>query len=178
MRYRYEWRGKVYTVTLERHDGGLRATLDGVDYDLEVLGRQPGQLSLRFADRPRTLYWADDGGKKWVSMDGCSYLLEKPNPAARRGAEGAGEASLRAPMPAQVRGVDVRPGETVTKGQTLLILEAMKMEIRLQAPHAGRVIRLLVEPGQTVNRDQVLVEIRAPEDTGAHEETSTGGEAQ
>ena len=47
----------------------------------------------------------------------------------------------------------------VEKGQTLLLLEAMKMEIRVSAPRAGQVSRLLVREGQTVQKDQVLVEI-------------------
>ena len=47
----------------------------------------------------------------------------------------------------------------MTKGQTLLVLEAMKMEIRIQAPMDGVVKKLLVKQGQTVEREQVLVEI-------------------
>jgi pyruvate carboxylase subunit B len=62
-------------------------------------------------------------------------------------------------MPAQVREVRVREGDLVEKGQTLLLLEAMKMEIRLQAPHGGRVARLLASAGSQVDRDQVLVEL-------------------
>jgi biotin carboxyl carrier protein len=46
----------------------------------------------------------------------------------------------------------------VTKGQTLLVLEAMKMEIRVQAPLAGVVKKLFVKQGQTVEREQILIE--------------------
>jgi biotin carboxyl carrier protein len=66
-------------------------------------------------------------------------------------------------MPAQVRAVQVAEGEQVEKGQTLLLLEAMKMEIRVRAPGAGRVARLLVSPGQAVEKEQVLVEVREEE---------------
>jgi pyruvate carboxylase subunit B len=47
----------------------------------------------------------------------------------------------------------------VTKGQTLLVLEAMKMEIRIQAPRDGIVVELLVKAGQTVEREQILVKM-------------------
>jgi pyruvate carboxylase subunit B len=47
----------------------------------------------------------------------------------------------------------------VTKGQTLLVLEAMKMEIRIQAPRDGKVAKLFVQQGQTVEREQMLIEI-------------------
>jgi biotin carboxyl carrier protein len=62
-------------------------------------------------------------------------------------------------MPGQVRAVNVSEGDAVTKGQTLLILEAMKMEIRVQSPQTGTVKKLFVEQGQSVEREQILVEI-------------------
>ncbi len=86
-----------------------------------MLDAQPGQISLRFGGPARsTLYWAADGGSKWVSLNGCTYRLDKPAPRAgppRRAKSGGGEA-VRAPMPAQVRAVQVGEGETVEKGQT------------------------------------------------------------
>jgi biotin carboxyl carrier protein len=62
-------------------------------------------------------------------------------------------------MPGQVRALNVSEGDAVTKGQTLLVLEAMKMEIRVQAPRDGSVKKLFVKQGQTVEREQVLIEI-------------------
>jgi biotin carboxyl carrier protein len=62
-------------------------------------------------------------------------------------------------MPAQVRAVLVAEANLVESGQTLMLLEAMKMEIKLQAPRRGRVVRLPVQEGQSVDRDQVLVEL-------------------
>ena len=73
------------------------------------------------------------------------------------GPDHAGE--LTAPMPGQVRAVNVIEGESVMKGQTLMVLEAMKMEIRIQSPMDGVVKSLAVKVGQTVEREQVLVEI-------------------
>jgi len=60
-------------------------------------------------------------------------------------------------MPGLVRSVNVAEGEAVSKGQTLLVLEAMKMEIRIQAPFDGVVQSLPAEVGQTVEREQILV---------------------
>jgi biotin carboxyl carrier protein len=160
MHYRFEAGGKVYEVVLERHGNGYRAEVDGQLFELEVLDVQPGQISLRFGEQPRTVYWAADGNQKWVSSQGCAYRLGKPSPGRGRSAgQTAGESSLRAPMPAQVRQIQVSNGDLVETGQTLLLLEAMKMEIRLQAPRRGRIARLLVQAGQTVAREQVLVEM-------------------
>jgi biotin carboxyl carrier protein len=47
----------------------------------------------------------------------------------------------------------------VQRGQALIVLEAMKMEIKIAAPHDGHVTKVLVAQGQVVDRDQSLVEI-------------------
>jgi len=62
-------------------------------------------------------------------------------------------------MPGQVRAVNVAAGDAVTKGQTLMLLEAMKMEIRIQTPQGGTVKALHVRQGQTVERGQLLIEV-------------------
>ena len=69
------------------------------------------------------------------------------------------QAGLEATMPGQVISVGIKEGDVVTKGQTLVILEAMKMELRVQAPYAGRVQRVLVKTGQVVERGQQLIEV-------------------
>lgn len=167
MRYRFQVRDAVYEIAIERQGDGYKATLNGQTFDFETLDIQPGQISLRFADRPVTVYWAADGNCKWLSLNGCFFKVEKPSPRQRRAAsETGGGESVRAPMPAQVRALQVKEGEMVEKGQTLLLLEAMKMEIRIKAPAAGRIARLLVSSGQTVDKDQQLVEIDLGKGTG------------
>lgn len=167
MRYRYQSGNMIYEVLLERHGEGYRVTINGEAYEVGVLDAQPGVLSLRFGhqtgpSRPQIVYWGAEGDTKWLSAQGCTYRLERPAPRRSRAAPGpTGEDALRAPMPAQVRAVQVAEGDTVEAGQSLLLLEAMKMEIRLQSPRAGRVSRLLARPGDQVERDQVLVELEA-----------------
>jgi biotin carboxyl carrier protein len=168
MRYRYQNRGQVYEIAIERQAGVYQAVVEGQPYELEILDTQPGQLSLRLVAGPGqedpgrsvTLYWANDGSQKWISVDGCTYRLEKPvSRSVHPGSDLAGGESVRAPMPAQVRAVNASPGDQVEKGQTLLLLEAMKMEIRIKAPTSGRVTRVLVAVGQAVEKDQLLVQI-------------------
>ncbi len=159
MHYRYQSDNQINEVRIERQGESYLAVIEGVTYHFQVLEMQPGVVNLLIDGRPTRLYWAAQGGKKWISQDGCAYLLEKPTPYAARRGEAEGSSSVRAPMPAQVRSVEVAPGDPVEKGQTLLLLEAMKMEIRLQAPRSGRVARLLAVAGETVEREQVLVEI-------------------
>lgn len=159
MRYRFQSGEQVHEVAIERQGQGYQAVIDGQFCAFEVLDAQPGQISLIFEDRPVTVYWAANGSEKWLALNGCTYRLEKPAArAAHPGLESGGE-TVRAPMPAQVRAVQVAEGDPVEKGQTLLLLEAMKMEIRIKAPASGTLKRLLVSAGQTVEKEQVLAQI-------------------
>ena len=160
MRYQFQSGEHVYEITIERQGKAYQAAVDGEPFSFVVLEVQPGQISLEFEGRPLTLYWAVDGSSRWVSQSGCTYRLDKPVPrAARPTAEPGGGQAIRAPMPAQVRAVQVEEGDIVQKGQTLLLLEAMKMEIRIKAPTNGTVKRLLVIAGQTVEKEQTLAEV-------------------
>ena len=67
--------------------------------------------------------------------------------------------SLTAPMPATVVRIDVAPGDHVTPGQVLAMLEAMKIQVQVVAPSDGTVASVLVRPGDVVARDQVLIEL-------------------
>jgi acyl-CoA carboxylase subunit alpha len=62
-----------------------------------------------------------------------------------------------APMPGKILAVRVQPGQSVRRGETLVILEAMKMEHDVAAPHDGVVRELRVEAGQQVDAGDVLV---------------------
>jgi biotin carboxyl carrier protein len=60
-------------------------------------------------------------------------------------------------MPGKILAVRVEPGQTVSKGDTLVILEAMKMEHEVTAPHDGIVLDVCVEVGQQVEAEAVLI---------------------
>jgi acetyl/propionyl-CoA carboxylase alpha subunit len=161
VQYRFQSNGRIYTVSIERLATGHQAVMDGIYYPFEVLDEKPGQISLLFNGHPAIIYWAVDAGQKWISLEGCTYLLENPSSrTASRPGEAAGEDILRAPMPAQVRLISAATGDWLEKGETLMTLEAMKMEIRLVVPRTGRLVRLLVGVGQSVDRNQVLAEMR------------------
>jgi biotin carboxyl carrier protein len=124
----------------------------------EIRSAEAGRLDLLIDGRPIVAYVSTEGPRTWVTAGGQTLVLAKSS-GARRGAGIQSPGSLAAPMPGQVRAVNVQAGEAVTRGQTLLIIEAMKMEIRIQAPKDGIVSRLLVKPGQTVEREQILITV-------------------
>jgi biotin carboxyl carrier protein len=82
---------------------------------------------------------------------------EKTLAGAAKSAHDSGEAKVRAPMPGLVIGIPLEIGSKVERGQTVVILEAMKMENDLAAPKAGTLKEIKVSKGQTVNQGDVLV---------------------
>ncbi|AZM89259.1 acetyl-CoA carboxylase biotin carboxylase subunit [Streptomyces sp. W1SF4] len=101
----------------------------------------------------------------WLGRDGDSWHVQHHDPvtASLSGSGRAGADTLAAPMPGTVTVVKVAVGDQVTAGQSLLVVEAMKMEHVISAPHAGTVTELDVTPGTTVAMDQVLAVV-TPDD--------------
>ncbi|MFB7578154.1 acetyl/propionyl/methylcrotonyl-CoA carboxylase subunit alpha [Streptomyces hydrogenans] len=102
----------------------------------------------------------------WLGRDGDSWHVMDHDPvaAALSGARHGGADTLAAPMPGTVTVVKVAVGEEVEAGQSLLVVEAMKMEHVISAPHAGTVTELDVTPGTTVAMDQVLAVVTPREE--------------
>ncbi|SBT91603.1 biotin carboxylase /acetyl-CoA carboxylase carboxyltransferase subunit alpha [Streptomyces sp. DI166] len=101
----------------------------------------------------------------WLGRDGDAWHVRDHDPVAASLTRSAhsGADSLTAPMPGTVTVVKVAVGDEVSAGQSLLVVEAMKMEHVISAPHAGTVAELDVKPGTTVAMDQVLAVIAPAE---------------
>ena len=158
MKIAFDHSSETFTINLVPSGKAYRATIGDRAADVEILQAKDGKLDLLIDDERVTAYVSLDNAKRWVTVNGQTVLLTKPAAGAKRSGgkhDHAGE--LTAPMPGQVRAVNVSEGDIVTKGQTLLVLEAMKMEIRIHAPFDGVVSSISVKVGQTVEREKILV---------------------
>jgi biotin carboxyl carrier protein len=118
-------------------------------------GGAPGEVLVRIGDRIERMYGVRAGEAVWVFRDGDVFRLEEAGPR-RRIAQSHG--SVTSPMPATVISVNVAPGDHVTPGQTLVVLEAMKMELPVRAPGEGRVAAVHCKPGDLVQPDVSLID--------------------
>ncbi|MEP7135069.1 MAG: biotin/lipoyl-containing protein [Chloroflexota bacterium] len=157
-------------IDLTPQGKSFRATIEDQTFEVEIVraDAERGRLDLRLIrlsdsqsvpESVFTAYVSSDGAKRWVTINGQTVVLTKSSGVQRKGSGQDHGSGLAAPMPGLVRSVNVVEDEPVVKGQTLMLLEAMKMEIRIQAKSDGVVKKLLVKQGQTVERDQVLIEI-------------------
>ena len=108
-----------------------------------------------------------------VNVNGTAYEVEieemagapvaapvaAPAAAPAPAASGAGE-SINAPMPGNILSVNVAAGDTVKKGQVLMVLEAMKMENEIMAPRGGKVTAVAVAKGAAVESGALLCTIQ------------------
>lgn len=142
-------------------DGGVNViSFDGRTYRVEVLEAADGRLELLVDGRRVPAYASFDDQKRWVTANGRTYLLTRSTGTRQGSASHDATPDLTAPMPGQIRTVNVSAGDAVTKGQVLIVLEAMKMEIRLLAPFDGTVASIDAKVGQTVEREQVLIRLQ------------------
>jgi geranyl-CoA carboxylase alpha subunit len=145
--------------------GPRRYRVDGGDAPCEVqLAAAEGDGLARFIldGQERRAEFAFAGETLHLKLGALDLAVRETlyaPPAA--GASGGSDTQLRAPMNGKVAAVLVAEGDTVEKGQRLVIVEAMKMQHEMTAQVPGRVARLAVKPGDQVAARQLLVELKA-----------------
>ncbi len=117
-------------------------------------------MTVREGDRTRRVVVASAGEVRHVFVDGETYDLTVGAKAAGRRRAGRAEFDqLAAPMPAKVTAVLVEAGQRVQKGDVLITLEAMKMELAVRAPREGTVKRVACRVGELVQPGVGLLEL-------------------
>jgi 3-methylcrotonyl-CoA carboxylase alpha subunit len=137
--------------------------------EFEILGETPRRLTLsgtgealryRLDDGPEhPAALALHGGKATVILPGAAFVYALPDAIAAAEAAADPGDTLIAPMPGVVKVVSAAPGDAVEAGQTLIVMEAMKMEHRLTAPRDGEVAELLCAEGGQVAEGAVLLKL-------------------
>lgn len=106
-----------------------------------------------------TVYFARDRDVLWLFENGATWRVHvDAGPSPTRTASAA-DASLSAPMPATVVQVRVKAGDAVEQGDTLMVLEAMKMELAIRSPRSARVKAIHCQPGDLVQAGVLLLEL-------------------
>jgi 3-methylcrotonyl-CoA carboxylase alpha subunit len=153
-------------VDVQRHGEGYEITVDGEPRRVELVRLDGAFASLRYPDNGRSFqityhHGANGSWRVGVGQREFDLAVLSPSEAveAVSGGRESGPSRLKAPIPGKVVAVKVAPGDEVVPGQSLVVLEAMKMENELAAEQAGRVTAIHVADGDTVESGQLLVEI-------------------
>jgi len=130
-----------------------RVSIDGVTIAATVWA--PGEVRVGETGRA---WVASSGDVRWVFLDGEVFEIEV-QPEERRRRVAAAHGSLSAPMPATVVRVEVSPGAAVRRGDTLVILEAMKMELPIRAAADGIIKAVHCKAGDLVQPGVALIDL-------------------
>ncbi|DAC09667.1 MAG TPA: biotin/lipoyl-binding protein [Candidatus Poseidoniales archaeon] len=128
--------------------------------DIDIVRLPDGRWHVKQGEATFLAHGTRIGDVLWMHIDGRVHRLEVIEAGAQSAEE---EGSFSAPMPGGVLEVLVAPGDTVTAGQALLVLEAMKMEHRVTAPYDGKVVAVHVGQGDRVQQGESLLEVEANE---------------
>jgi len=159
MHHAFKIEDAEYDLGLSRAASGYRLHLDGQSVAVNLHARDDGSALLEIDGVGRRVFIATRGDDVFVHIDGAAYQLRYEHPLQRLAhqAQGNAEDSVRAPMPGSVVALHVNAGDSVTRGQTVLVIESMKMETTLTAPRDGVVESVVFAAGQTFDRDAVLL---------------------
>lgn len=166
MKYVTILNGEQYEVEIDKA-GNI--SVNGNPHDVDFMDLGSSLYSIISNNKSVELVIEDDGGNVSVQMGGRMYETQVLDERAlllaqRRGGLSSNSGEVVAPMPGLIVAVPVAEGSIVTKGQTVIILESMKMQNELKAPIDGVVSSIQTTPSKTVDKNDLLLVITAHEE--------------
>jgi geranyl-CoA carboxylase alpha subunit len=164
-----KWRDTEHLLDVGVHDGHLfTAEAGGEKVTIDVVNRHPersegspwGSFDYVSGGTRGRAHYARHGEQVFVCADGRTFGFTDRTYAPAEAAGAGADGRITAHSDGKIVAVNVRPGDEVRKGQTLVVLEAMKMEFQLATPVDGTVASVSVAPGAQVKGRQLLVEVK------------------
>ena len=152
---------ELYSANFHKKDGScFEISIQNDRYDLILAEKRPDSIRIIVNGRQQKLHYAVAGERVFLhsnilghhALQHLSRFHSMEFQALRKG-------TREAPMDGKISSVRVRPGETVKKGQELIVMESMKMENIIHAGQAGTVREIYISPGDFVTMGKILIEI-------------------
>jgi biotin carboxyl carrier protein len=153
--------GKDYRLELERADAGWLCRLDGREIQVDAVLARRDVLSVLIAGKAYEIKRECTATDTHLWVGSVRYLAELRDPRSLRSRKGSaaddrGPKKLIAPMPGKVVRVLIGERQAVEAGQSILVIEAMKMQNELRSPKTGTVQKIVAAEGANVNAGDVL----------------------
>lgn len=139
--YKYKINGNLYKVTVgDIEDNNVRVEVNGTSYTVELEKQAKPKI-------------------KPVVRTESTTPAAPPTPISRPAVSG-GKSGIKSPLPGVILEIKVKEGDTVKRGQTLMILEAMKMENDIKSDRDGKVTSIRVSKGESIleGTDLIIIE--------------------
>ncbi len=155
--------GTTYQVKTTLQNGNLTLKSEDGEREFSVIRVSDQEWILRVGDKQTRIFSAvDKSGTRYIHCRGETYILTPAEEDFSTDADSASnDGRLMALMPGKVIRIMVEKGQSVKKGQPVLILESMKMENTQESPFDGKVVEINAEEGQQVDAGAVIVRLEA-----------------
>ncbi len=148
-KYQYKVQGVDYEVEIEEVEGNIaKVNVNGIPFEVEL------QQPINAAKHPTIVKPKVEAPKPSAAPVAAAAPAAPAQPAVA----GAGNAQ-KAPLPGTITSINVKVGDTVAVGDTVIVLEAMKMQNNIEAEYAGTVTSITVNQGDSVMEGAVLLTI-------------------
>ena len=151
--YKYKVKGVDYEVEIAEVEGNIaKVNVNGIPFELEL------QKPINAAKHP-SMNKPKVEAPRPVAAPAAAPSAAKTNEAPLGAVGGASGNAIKAPPPGTITDIKVQVGQQVNIGDTVLVLEAMKMQNNIESDYAGQVTSIVVKQGETVMEGAVLLTI-------------------
>jgi biotin carboxyl carrier protein len=160
---------KIHKVEIDLKDGKYLVKLGDKQHQVDSQRISENCISLLVDGKAYTVFIADDKTKRYISVQGEQFCIEeaKAETETRSLADAStlkGIPTISSPMPGKIVKILVREKDKVRKNQSLVIVEAMKMENEIRSPGAGIVKKINFKEGDLVDAAEPIVELDSEEE--------------
>lgn len=158
-KYEYKVKGVDYVVEIQDIEGNIaNVTVNGIPFEVEM--KQPVKSSkqkVKLSDGQNNI--SASSVTSAGSAAGSSSSASSDSASSSKQATPAAGKAVVAPLPGTINEIKVKVGDKVNTGDTVVVLEAMKMQNNIEAEKDGKVTAICVKPGQAVLEEDALVVI-------------------
>ena len=164
MEFEFKKGEKTHKLSVEKENGQYKAKIEDRNFKVDYYQNSPYCFSLLIGNKVYTVYIAENAEEKYVFLKGFSYRFKEhvQEDRAKHASTDGGFISdglISTPMPGKIVKVLVKEGDEVEEGQSLLILESMKMENDIASPFKGKVIKINIQTGDLAQPGESLIDL-------------------
>jgi 3-methylcrotonyl-CoA carboxylase alpha subunit len=156
MKAHFDIEGVRHGLVPVRRAGGMAMVVGDRTCAIALRRLEAGEAVVSVDGRPQRVWIAQQGDEIFVHAGGRSWRIRAVDDLDAAQGHGPGDDAIVAPMPGTIVSVAVAPGAAVKRGDTIIVIESMKLESSLKAPRDGVVAALPLAQGATFDRGAVL----------------------
>ena len=155
----YEHENHVYNVTIERRKEHYFVTYNNTEYKVKAEETKLGQLKIKIGDRTIKSIITEGEKEKFVFLYGDVFKVRPVELTGKKKTKKKDDGDLSSPISGKVVSVKVKNGDSVKKGDVLLVIEAMKMEYLIRTPYDGKVKKVNFKEKDQIEIGQNTLEL-------------------